>query len=260
MHTKWPLAWKISFIRIGWWHYALCIGLLGLWLMLSQTAWAERNYLFTAVRAASILVPLFAGMQAAYVFSPDDERPLEIMIVAPRPILWLIVERLIIVLGSYSAIGLATIFLTVTTFDTGSITPGDMLVWWLPPLIWFSGVGLYITMVTRQGMFGSLMVILIWGTSLVSSGGLPEKYLGFAPILPYLQRGAANITDELYSLNRFTLVAVGLLLGGLALRLALDEERLLGLKHKGLGTGGWRVQHTHSPLSPLPSPLTQESS
>lgn len=261
MHLKWPLAWKTTFLRIGWWHYALCLGLIGLWLMFSQSEWAERNYLITAVRTAEIIIPLMAGMQVAYVFSPDDERPLEIMLAAPRPILWTIVERVSAVLSSYGAIGLATILFVAATFDTGTVTVGDMLVRWLPPFIWFSGVGLYITMVTRQGMFGSLMVMIIWGTSLLSSGDVPEDYLAIAPIMPYLRRGATNISDDLYTLNRFALVATGLILAALALRMALDNERLLGLTSKRLRD--WEIisrrlrQSLNLPISS--SPLPKES-
>ena len=256
MHLKWPLAWKTTFKRIGWWHYVLTIGFIALWLMLSQSEWAERNYLITAVRTAEILLPLMAGMQAAYVFSPDDERPLEIMIAAPRPILWTIIERITAVLASYGAIGLATILFIAIAFDTSSVTIDDMLVRWLPPFIWFSGVGLYITMVTRQGMFGSLMVMVIWGTSLLSSGDVPEKYLAMAPIMPYLRRGAANISDNLYTLNRFTLIATGLLLAALALRLALNEERLLGLKHKRLEIRDWRLIKRRASISNLQLPIS----
>ena len=259
MHLKWPLAWKTTFLRIGWWHYVLTIGLLALWLILTQTEWAERNYLISAVRTAEILIPLLAGMQAAYVFSPDDERPLEIMLAAPRPILWTIAERITAILGSYGAIGFATIFFIVATIDIGTVTFGDMLVRWLPPFIWFSGVGLYITMITRQGMFGSLMVLIIWGTSLLSSGDVPQKYLAIAPIMPYLRRGAANISDSLYTLNRFTLIATGLILAALALRLALDSERLLGLSTKRVGTRDWRLKNSQSPVPSLQSPLTKES-
>jgi hypothetical protein len=247
MYTKWPLSWKISLNRMGWWQFALCIGLMGLWLLLTQAEWAQQNYLVTAVRTAEILIPLFAGIHAAYVFSPDDERPLELLLVAPRPIFWLIAERFLLLLVVYATIGLAAILLIYNTFDIGSATISDMLIHWLPPTVWFMGVGFYLTMVTRQGSFGTLMVIVIWGTSLISSGGVPQKYIAIAPILPYLRRGAANITDNIYTLNRITLIASGLLLLGLALRLALDEERLLGIKKGGLGTRDWRLRQLQSP-------------
>jgi hypothetical protein len=251
MHTKWPFAWQTARHHLSWWQFALCIGVMGLWLAISQTEGAERNFLITAVRTAEILVPLFAGMQAAYAFSPEDEGPLEIMLAAPRPILWVIAERLILILAGYGAIGLTAILLIQTTFAVGDATISTMLVRWLPPMVWFIGVGLYLTLVTRQGMFGALMVLVIWGTSLLSSGGVPEKYLAIAPILPYLQQGAPNISDDLYTLNRITLIVTGFLLAGAAARLALDEERVLGIKKRRFGIGDWRLFKQNTLISNL---------
>ena len=253
MNTKWPFAWKTTLYRFGWWQFALCMGTMGLWLILSQTEGAERNHLITAVRTAEILIPLFAGMQAAYAFSPDDEQPLEIMLATPRSILWTIAERLIVILIGYGSLGLTTSLLIHASFNVGDVTVGQTIIRWLPPLIWFIGVGLYLTLITRQGMFGTLMIMVIWGTSLLSSGGIPEKYLAIAPIMPYLQRGAANISDNLYTLNRITLIATGLLLIGLALRIALDNERLLGLKTKKLKDRKLIPLHLRqSPNLPIP--------
>lgn len=254
MSLKWPIAWKQSFKILGWWQFVLCLALVGVLLVLAVTVWEGNNGLITAVRIVEIIVPLFAGMQAAYAFSPEDERPLELMLAAPRPILWTLAERVGIVLVAYLTIWLVGSSLTLLLASETNLS--QLIVRGLPPLIWFIGVGLYLTLVTRQGMFGALMVLVIWGTSLVSSGGLPQKYLLFAPILPYLQRGAFNISDDLYTLNRITLTLTGFLLVGLAARLTRDGERLLGIKSKRVGVRKWRIRR--SPLVGLP-PISEET-
>ncbi len=254
MKPHWPFAWQITLHRLSWWPFALCIAVIAFWLAITQSEGAERNYLLTAVRTAEILVPLFAGMAAAYTFSPDDEPPLELMLAAPRPIRWAIIERLIALLAGYGLIGFLAIITIHTTFDNGNLTIATMLIRWLPPMVWFIGVGLYITIISRQGAFGALMVMIIWGTSLLSSGGLPEKYILIAPILPYLKQGALNITDQIYTINRITLIGAGLFLATFAIHTASDDERMLGIKRKELGIRNWKLNRKNFPISNLQSP------
>ena len=232
MNAKWPIAWEFSFRRINWLLTTVCGGLMALLLVLATAVWEGQIGPFPASRVVAYVVPLFAGWQAAYAFSPDDERPLELMLAAPRPIIWAVLERLVLLLLVYLALGGLATLLTLAV--TPHATFGGLLLRWLPPLVWFIGLGLYLALLTRQGTFGALVVLVVWGASLVGSGGLPAQLRWAALLLPYLQSGAANVSAELYTLNRVTLVVGGLALAGLALRLSRNEAHLLGIREVSL--------------------------
>ena len=232
MQTSWPIAWKQSFRHLGWVFFVLCGGLMALLLVLATAVWEGQIGPFPASQVVAYVVPLFAGWQAAYAFSPDDERPLELMLAAPRPIIWTLLERVGLLLLIYLALGAAGVLLTLATGSEATL--GSLLLRWLPPLVWFIGLGLYLALLTRQGTFGALVVLVVWGASLVGSGGLPAQLRWAAPLLPYLQSGAANVSAELYTLNRVTLVVGGLALAGLALRLSRNEAHLLGIREVSL--------------------------
>lgn len=222
--TLWPIAWKTTLYRLGWLLFGLCLALVLLLLILGQRA---AGFLPTD-RVVEFVVPLFAGLQAAYAFSAEDERPLELILAAPRPIRWLLLERVGILLALYLAIGLAGMALLLALNPDLTLT--DRLVRWLPPLIWFTGLGFYLTLLSRQGAFGALVVWLIWGASLAGSGGLPQQLWWAATLLPYLQPELPAVSPQLYTLNRLTVVAGGLLLLVLALRLLGNEARLLDIQ------------------------------
>ena len=227
LNAKWPIAWEFSFRHINWWLTAVCGGAMALLLALATGLWDGQIGPFAASRVVELLVPLFAGWQVAYLFSPEDERPLELMLAAPRPIIWAVLERLALLLLVYLALGgLATL---LTLIVTPHATFGGLLLRWLPPLCWLVGLGLYLAVLTRQGTLGALVVLVLCGASAVGSGGLPPELRWIAPLLPYLQSGAANVSSEMYNLNRVTLTLGGLLLVGLALRRSQNTAHLLGI-------------------------------
>ncbi len=225
---KWPIAWELSFRRMNWALAAVCGGAMALLLVLAAVIWDGQIGPFSANRVVELLLPLFAGWQAAYLFSPEDERPLELMLATPRPITWAVLERVGALLLLYLALGgcgtLCTLAVTANTHLS------SLLLRWLPPLFWLVGLGLYLALLTRQGTLGALVTLVLCGASAAGSGGLPAELRWAAPLLPYLQAGAANVSSEMYALNRFTLVIGGLLLTGLALRLSQNTAHLLGIQ------------------------------
>ncbi|MEZ4646462.1 MAG: hypothetical protein R3E31_27700 [Chloroflexota bacterium] len=99
-----PLAWRVSLRRVGWWPMAVCAVVMVSGLVLCETVWQD-NDSFSTLRVLELVLPIFAGMHAAFLFSPDDEPPLELLVSAPRSPAWLLLERLLVFVALYLAIG-----------------------------------------------------------------------------------------------------------------------------------------------------------
>ncbi|MCA9977705.1 MAG: hypothetical protein KC413_18225, partial [Anaerolineales bacterium] len=219
-----PLAWRVSLRRVGWWPMAVCAVVMVSGLVLCETVWQD-NDSFSTLRVLELVLPIFAGMHAAFLFSPDDEPPLELLVSAPRSPAWLLLERLLVFVALYLAIGvigtLGQAWLTET-----AVFP--LLARWLPPLLWLTGVAVYLTLLTRQGLLSTLLIMLIWGGFVL--GGQIIIY-GCSPLLPlhiFLQPDAPLVTADMYVYNRvFTLLIGGLLLM-MTINMSRDEPRLLG--------------------------------
>jgi hypothetical protein len=193
---------------------------------------------YAPVMIVEALVPLIAGMQAAFVFSPDDEPGLEVLLACPRRLAWTVAERLAVLLawqgGAALLGGLAVSALLGTSVLAGVAR-------WLPPLLLLSAVGLMVTVATRQAVFSVALTLLGWFGMLsnadASGGGLLRRWPYLWPIHVYLQPGHAH-----YALNRVLLLAAGLALMALAATYLLrDEERvLLGTRSRSAArrTGG----------------------
>jgi hypothetical protein len=98
---------------------------------------------------------------------------------------------------------------------------------WLVPCAWFCGVAVAAALVTRQGVFGALLVTLLWGGMLLGGDGLLHRWPYLWPLHAYLQ--PQDVSRRVYALNRLVLTLAGVLLVALAARLARDEERMLGV-------------------------------
>jgi hypothetical protein len=179
--------------------------------------------LFAPGRIIEGLVPLIAGMQAAFLFSPEDEPGLEVLLACPRPLAWTVVERLALLLAGQGLVallgGLAASALLPASFLAG-------VAGWLPPLLLLPAIALVVTVSTRQPLFSVALTLLLW-FGMVSNagvgGGLLTRWPFLWPLHVYLQPGHAH-----YWLNRASLFLASLNLIVLAAAYLLrDEERVL---------------------------------
>jgi hypothetical protein len=215
------LALCTSLRLVGWLPTVLCaLGVLLLWL-LNATTWREGTPLVSTVRVVEVIVPLAAGIQAAFLLSPEDEPCLELLLAYPRPIRCALLERIWVMAALTGSIALP-----------GSlIQPEDVvlaLVRWVSPAAWFCGIAVFTALLTRQGTFGALLVTLLWGGTLFGGDALLARWPHLWPLHAYLRPG--DVLSAVYALNRGVLILVGLLLTALAAHLAGDPERMLGIR------------------------------
>ena len=217
-----PFTWRYSWRRLGWVPFAALAALLVLYQYLAH---AQANPIFTQARLVESLVPLLAAGHAAFLFSPEDEPALELTLALPRPLPWLLAERLALLLGGYGALALASSWLAA---NLAGEALGVTVARWLAPLIFLTAVALCVTLIGRQAAFSVGVVGLLWFGLIYAGDGLVTRWPLTWPLHIYMQPGDAH-----YALNR-----AGLALGGAGLLLLAvtylvrDPERVL------LGQGG----------------------
>lgn len=183
--------------------------------------------LLPAARAVEIALPLAAAIHAAFVFSPEDEEPLELLLSAPRSAAWILGERLLLLAVLHGAVGLAGTL--ACRWVLGAAGPAWLLLArWLAPAVFMVGVAVSTTIVTRQGLLSALVTLLLWGGLLLGGDALLSRFSFLWPIHPYLQPAGPPWSQ--YGYNRLALILIGLGLVVLAGHLVSDEERTLGLR------------------------------
>jgi hypothetical protein len=226
VRTNWPVAGRESVRLIGWLPAAGGAVLVALLLVLNGTIWrGEDCPLVSTVRIVDTIVPLAVGVQAAFLLSPEDERPLELLLSLPRPIAWALWERVGVMLTLQGGVALAGNVIASTLLGGEGIA--QTVARWLVPCVWFGGVAVAVALLTRQGVLGALLATLLWGGTLLGGDGLLDRYPFLWPLHAYLQ--PEHVSDGMYALNRAALMLAGVLLVSLAACLTRDEEHMLGV-------------------------------
>ncbi|MEO8608408.1 MAG: alpha/beta fold hydrolase [Chloroflexota bacterium] len=222
-------AWGAAIRKMGWIPAAIsaagvCLTLVGVAIPFLP---ADRMLIIQT------LIPLIAGVQAAMIFAPDDEPALEIQLAAPRSILWLFGERLAVVLLVQGSIALVATLLNMNFMPEPNLLIA--VIRWAAPMIFLSGIGLYVTIRTRVPLFGMLIVALLWfGFSMFGDFFIPGKAFG-APlniIQPFLWTmhaylEPADLGLSYYWLNRFSVITAGFALLTLAGKMLNNPEPIL---------------------------------
>lgn len=224
-------AWRMSLRLVGW--YGMLGSVIGTAFLLLAPNDADRMPIAGVLHAVAGVVPLVVGIQAAFLFSPDDEPSLEVLLAAPRPMAWLLLERTIVLLVLHAI--LATIGTVVSLIIEPNQDVMIAFVRWLSPMLFFSGLGAFTTLRSRQPAFGAAAAGLVWFVFGFMGGALLPGQPTFWPlslvqpfIWPfhiYLQPDDLMMSD--YWLNRLVVGAVGIAFLMLSIRLLHDEERVL---------------------------------
>lgn len=184
-----------------------------------------------AGQVVEVIVPLAVGVQAALLFSPTDEEPLEIFLSYPRPSAWIMLERIAAAFLTQAGVALVGITLSLAVEKDLLVA----LVRWIPTAIFFAGIGAYVTLKSRVAAFGVVVTGIVWFAFLLfREWFLPGRFM-LTPlnyIQPYFWSFSAYLKpDDLtvgdYVLNRAILLSVGVNLLALAALHCRNEELLL---------------------------------
>jgi hypothetical protein len=219
---------RINLKLVGWWPAALSFGLLATFFFASMRLndGSDPNAAMYLRRAVETIVPLLFAVQAAFLLGPDNEPALELLSSYPLPLKRLFQQRLLLVTGMHLAVGLTASL--AFTFDWTDENLALALVRPLAAGIALGGLAVFTTQLTRQGVFGTLLVTLLWAASLYGGDEILKVWKWFWPFHIYLQPELYGLGT--YLLNRLVLILAGLTLGAMAMRFLDDGDRLLGTR------------------------------
>jgi pimeloyl-ACP methyl ester carboxylesterase len=215
-HQPHGWTWRISLRLLGWWPVVASAGLVGLALLTSTSDVTP----LSAARCVETIVPLLAAVQAAFLFSPEDEPGLEVTLACRRPLAWTMLERLLWLLLAQGSIAL--IGSSLAAGLTGE-SLGVVIARWLAPLLVLVGIAVCLTLMTRLPMMSLGLVVILWSGLMLASEQLIRVWPFLWPIGLYLQPEQPD-----FWLNRLCLTLIGLWLIRLAVTTFIrDEERVL---------------------------------
>ncbi|NUM44945.1 MAG: hypothetical protein HUU38_09580 [Anaerolineales bacterium] len=235
-----PFAWRASVQMQGWLSPALLLLIFLVVLPLDDEGGFVQTFPFFAdARLLEMVMPLAMGIQAALLFSPAEEKPLELLLVTKRPLAWLVIERLGVMLALQGGLALlATGVLSASGAVPGSV--GVSIARWLAPGLLFAGLGVFVTLSTRQSLYGLGMVVLAFFGLQMTGPYVLTRWPDAWPVAPFLD--TASVSSGEYALNRAILIGIGLGLIGWGLRTLRDTETLFER----------RKSHASSPLASSP--------
>jgi hypothetical protein len=224
-------AWRGNGRMIGWLPFALTAVVVGLGLLLPDPS--EHLQPLTTVRLIETIVPLAIAVQVAFLLSPDDEPALEVLLACPRPLSWLLLERLALIFAGQGLIAVMGSIAVLAVMGTGDLW--HMTLRWLPPAVLLSGLALNATLRSRRGISGLSVAGVLWfalvffGEHFVPGGRVfwPLNYLQplLWPLHAFLQPGDVPMID--YLTNRYFVLAAGVNLIALGVWYARHTEQLL---------------------------------
>jgi hypothetical protein len=223
LSRRWTFAWKFSFRAVGW-----LLAFLGGLLLFARLVIGLANNEAAAATFASfeVIVPLIAGLHAALLFAPDDEPALELLLAAPRPPIYLIHERLGILIVLQGGLALAlSLFAAVTTPGANLLS---IVLIWLPPSICIVGLCLLATLCARRMSFGVLTAIILCLAMVFGREVILPVFPNLWFLIFYIDPRA--VTPDQYVVNRLFLVMAGVAAMALVVYRMRDEEALLGFQ------------------------------
>ena len=222
------VSWRINLKLIGWWPAAVSAIILVVFFILESrlTGSGGTFEMMYVRRAVETISPLLFAIQAAFLFGPDNEPALELLLSNPKPLPHLFLDRLLLVAVMHLAVALTATLVFAATWHAENLALA--VVRWLADGIALAGVAVFTTQVTRQGIFGTLLSTLLWAASLYGGDSILKVWKWFWPFHIYLQPEKFGL--GIYLLNRLVLIGIGLGLFLLAMKFLGNEDRLLGTR------------------------------
>ena len=217
-------TWRVTRRLFGWLYVAGSAGIVALMLLASTADQGRGMEALTTLRVVESLVPVVIGVQAALMCSLDDEPGLEVLLAAPRPFAWIVLERIGVVLALHGLVAVTGSLAAMAIQHIGIDSLPLMMARWLAPAVFFAGLGLWVTFSARNAAFGACMVIAVWSAMVIGFDNLLARWPLLWPIHVYLQPGGAA---DNYALNRIVIGLLGVFFLVNAVRELRDEERVL---------------------------------
>lgn len=222
---QWRFAWKMSVrstvLLMTFVSAAIVFALVV--MDLGDMVLAESSF-----NGIEVLLPLIAGMSAALIFAPDDEPILELMLTSPRPMKWVLYERLIVLAGMQLLIGVVS-SVVMSTQPSGEPI-WQSIVRWFAPTVAIVGASLFASMWGRRTSYGVLMAIVICAGMAVANDVLLIRFPELWTIIFYVQ--PRDLPADQYLINRIILILIGVVLTVLVFYRLRDSEKLLGTGDK----------------------------
>ena len=232
---KFSFAWSASFRMVGWLPIALSslavVSLIVLNLSSEDMPWFRDN------RAIESIIPLTIGIVSSMIFSPTDDTTVEIQLTLARPISWVVLERLAIVMIPQFIIGIVAVGITLIKVAEADLV--ITLLRWIPPSTLLASIGIFVTFKGQNMALGVVVVGFMWVIFLIFESFFIPNVPIFFPLNhlhpyiwvfnPYLQ--PETLPMDAYWLNRLCVTFSGISLLALTVYQLRDEEYvLLGTK------------------------------
>jgi hypothetical protein len=190
-------------------------------------------------RVVELVLPLSAALQAAFLFAPDDEPALELLLSSPRPSPWLIYERLAALLVMQVSIGV--VWSLLISGLPGMPSVSAQVIAWLPPTLALVGLSAAVTFMMRRSSFGLLAAIFIYGAVLFAGDSAVMRWNFLYPVHLFMPREGAFFLallwnaspDALYFVNRAVVTLIGIICIAWIVYTLRDEEKVLGVQNRG---------------------------
>ena len=219
---------RINLKLVGWWPVAASTALLAVFffIMIRSSVTGDETKTTYIRRAIETIVPFTFAVQAAFLFSPDNEPAIELLLACPVTLQRVFRQRFFLAAGMHLAVALAATLVFATVWGTENLAVS--VIRWLAAGIALAGVAIFTTQVTRQGVFGTLLATLLAAASLYGGDELLKVWKWFWPFHVYLQPEKFGLGT--YLLNRLAIFGIGVGLFLAAMKLLDDEDRLQGTR------------------------------
>ena len=157
LRQRYSVPWRASLRLAGW-----VIPLITASLVILFVVGNEKDVQFgprITVTFIQLIIPVAAAIHTALIFSPEDE-PLEMLLALPRPITWLVFERVLVVILIHTAIGVMGMGLMAAQNKLPDA--GALLVAWIPAMLFLVSFSLYLTVRTHVMMMGLVGALMAW--------------------------------------------------------------------------------------------------
>ena len=153
------------------------------------------------------IAPIMAALGVAFIFNLNSEPPSEIMLTCVISLRMILLARLTVIFCANLLFGVAgSVFLVLTN---SNLSLWSLVAAWLAPMTLLSALAFFLAIVARDPLFGAVASLVLWIWQHVE--------------IPYLRLPVTIMT-----MDRFFLLALAVVLCGMAVWLAGKDERWIG--------------------------------